>query len=339
MRNTETTENFTAFYTSRPFWAGDKIDFGTASANLPFTEQMAQVVFSYDTNRLRLRICKDGMVMPHVPKLETQITGDDLSIENKVSWWGRYLDYLNCLYLLLDSATIEVSNLAYFELSEITNKDAFRVRFEDGRWAGEQIASESLASYYQMGRFQSLYPGGPRTDPRILRRIPLRKEIFDTLFANVSIATENTSLLKSLSSISKSIAEYKVGNYETSLMLSWFVCESKLSTQWRIFLDESNRDYPDGSKRISSSRRQTLTGRDYPVSVVSNVLELSGKVPYKAFERINTVRRYRNKVVHQDPDFTCGPTHCQEAVELALKLALQDSGIRVRPNLNFSVST
>jgi len=297
---------------------------------------MAQVIFAYDTNGLRLRICKDGKIMLQVPELEAQITDDGLSIENKVAWWGRYLDFLNCLYLLLDSATIEVSQLAYFELSEITNKDAFRVRFEDGRWAGENIASESLASFYQMGRFESLYTGA---DPRIFHRRPLTKEIFDTLFASFLIATENTSLLKSLSSISKSIAEYKVGNYETSLMLSWFVCESKLSTHWRTFLDESNRDYPDESKRISSSRLQTLTGRDYPVSVVSNVLELSGRVSFQAFERIDTVRRYRNNVVHQVPAFTCGPTHCEEAVELALNLALQGSGIRVRQNLSFSVST
>ncbi len=339
MSSTVTIENFTAFYTSRPFWAGDAIDIGIARANPRLSEQMAQVVFAYDTNGLRLRICKDGKIMLHVPELEAQITDDDLSIENKVAWWGRYLDYLNCLYLLLDSAAIEVSQLAYFELSEITNKDAFRVRFEDGRWAGESIASESLASYYQMGRFASRFHVSPLYDPRIHLRTPLTKEVFDTLFASVLLATENTSLLKSLSSISKSIAEYKVGNYETSLMLSWFVCESKLSTHWRTFLDESNRDYPDGSTRISSSRRQTLTGRDYPLSVVSNMLELSGRVTYKAFERIDSVRRYRNKVVHQEPSFTCGPKHCQEAVKLALKLALQGSGIRVTPNLNYSVSS
>lgn len=333
-------ENFTAFYTSRPFWAGDAIDFDAADADRRFRERMAEVIFSYDTNEFRLRICKDGMVMLHVPELETQI-GDDnvhLSVEDRVAWWGRYLDYLSCLYLLLDSATIEVSRLSYFELSEITNKDAFRVRFRNGRYEGESIANERLASYFQMGRFASLYRESPRHDPRISFRRPLKKEIFDTLFASFLTVTKSAFQLKSLASIAKSIAEYKVGNYATALMLSWFVCESALWAHWKAFLEASNREFSDGSKRISSHRRQTLTGRDYPVSVVSNLLELSGEVSYETFGRIDAVRGYRNKVVHQEPDFTCGLIHCEEAVELALKLALQGSGIQVIPNLSFSLS-
>jgi len=335
-------ENFTAFYTSRPFWAGDPINFNAADAAPRFTERMSAMVFSYDTNAFRLRICKDGMVMLHVPELEAELETEEddkpRPIEYTVAWWGRYLDYLNCLYVLLDSATIEVASHAYFELSEITNKDGFRVRFEDGKWKGEGIASESIASYYQMGRYASTYRTEPRCDSRILHRMPLKKEVFDTLFATFSVATRNVSLLKSLASIAKSIAEYKVGNYATSLVLSWFVCESQLLARWSAFLDTSNRKFSDGSKRVSSDRRQTLTGRDYPISVVSNLLELSSEIPYETFKHIDTVRGYRNKVVHQAPDFSCGPAHCQEAVNLALSLTLKDTGIQVTPNLSFSIT-
>ena len=335
-------ERFTAFYTSRPFWAGDAIDFDTVNENSQFTEQMSAMVFSYDTNDFRLRICKDGMVMLHVFELEAEFeTGDDeksRQIGDLVSWWGRYLDYLNCLYLLLDSATIEVDRTAYFALSEITNKDGFRVRFEDGKWGGEGIATESIASYYQMGRLASSYRNDLRWDSRILHRRPLKKEVFDTLFATFSVVTRNLSLLKDLAAVAKSIAEYKVGNYATSLVLSWFVCESQLSARWRAFLEASNRELPDGSKRVSSDRHQTLTGRDYPISVVSNLLELSDEIPNETFKHIDAVRGYRNKVVHQAPDFSCGLTHCKEAIELALHLTLKDSGIQVNPNLGFSIS-
>ena len=295
------------------------------------------------TNNFRLRICKDGMVMLHVHELEAEFETEDNDksrpIEDIVAWWGRYLDYLNCLYLLLDSATIEVAHIGHFALSEITNKDGFRVRFKDGKWGGEGIASESIASYYQMGRFASSYPTDLRWDSRILHRRPLKKEVFDTLFATFSVATRNISLLKNLASIAKSIAEYKVGNYATSLVLSWFVCESQLSAHWRAFLDASNREFPNGSRRVSSDRQKTLTGRDYPISVVSNLLELSDEIPYETFKHIDAVRGYRNKVVHQAPDFLCGSTHCKEAVNLALDLALKGSGIQVIPNLSFSIST
>lgn len=337
-------ERFTAFYTTRPFWAGEAIDFDTVNASLQFTEQMSAIVFSYDTNDFRLRICKDGMVMLHVFELEAEFeTGDDersppMEDLDLVAWWGRYLDYLNCLYLLLDSATIEVESIAYFELSEITNKNGFRVRFEDGKSGGEGIATESIASYYQMGRYASYYRIDPRWDSRILHRRPLKKEVFDTLFATFSVVTRTPSLLKNLAAVAKSIAEYKVGNYATSLVLSWFVCESQLSAHWRAFLEASNRELPDGSRRVSSDRQQTLTGRDYPISVVSNLLELTDEIPYETFKHIDTVRGYRNKVVHQAPNFSCGPRHCNEAIELALGLTLKDSGIQVKPNLSSSIS-
>ena len=336
-------EKFTAFYASRPFWAGDAIDLDGTNAQSRFTELMSATVFSYDTNNFRLRICKDGMIMLHVPELEAEIEAEDGTaprpIEETVAWWGRYLDYLNCLYLLLDSATIEVSRLAYFELSEITNKDAFRVHFENGQWKGGGIASESIASYYQMGRFASTYSNEPRVDTRILMRRPLGKEVFDSLFAAFSGATRDGSVLRSLAGIAKSIAQYKVGNYATSLMLSWFVCESELSTDWNAFLKASNREFPDGSRRVSADRRKNLTGRDYPISVVSNLLELADEMPFETFKRIDSVRVYRNKVVHQEPNFTCGPKHCQEGIELAFELVLMGSTIRVIPNLGFSISS
>ena len=335
-------ERFAAFYSSRPFWAGQAIDFDTVRTPAQFTQQMSAIVFSHDTDDFRLRICRDGMVMLQVFELEAESEVDDgekpRPIEEKVAWWGRYLDYLNCLYLLLDSATIQVSRLAYFELSEITNKDGFRVHYENGKWSGEQIASQSIASYYQLGRYASMYPNDPRVDPRMFARRALEQEIFDALFATFSSATKDVSLLRNLAAVAKSIAEYKVGNYGTSLVLSWFVCETQLSAAWRAFLDESNREFANGSKRVSGDRRNTLTGRDYPISVVSNLLELSGALPFETLGTVDAVRVYRNKVVHQDPGFSCGAAHCQQAIALALDLALKNSDIRVTPNLGFSVS-
>ena len=336
------TERFAAFYSSRPFWAGKAIDFDTVMTPKQFTREMSAVVFSHDTDDFRLRVCRDGMVMLQVFELEAEAEADDggklRPIEEKVAWWGRYLDYLNCLYLLLDSATIRVASLAYFELSEITNKDGFRVYYENGKRSGEQIASQSIASYYQLGRYASMYPIDPRADPRMFARQPLQREIFDALFATFSAATRDVSLLRNLAAVTKSIAEYKVGNYGTSLVLSWFVCETQLSVAWRAFLDASNREFPDGSRRVSGDRRNTLTGRDYPISVVSNLLELSGTLPFKTFRTVDAVRGYRNRVVHQDPGFMCGPAHCQQAIGLALELALKDSDVQVTPNLGFSVS-
>ena len=67
---------------------------------------------------------------------------DHIQIGETVKRWGEYLDYLNTFYLFLDSSTIEIAKLSYFNLHEITNRDAFRVRYEGGKCVGENIAIE-----------------------------------------------------------------------------------------------------------------------------------------------------------------------------------------------------
>ena len=36
------------------------------------------------------------------------------NINELVEWWGEYLDYLNCLYLILDFEVINVLQYQYF---------------------------------------------------------------------------------------------------------------------------------------------------------------------------------------------------------------------------------
>ncbi len=339
-------EKFVGFYTSRPFWAGDPpIDLETllniesqpqlSETQAQFCELLSAIVFSYETNSIRLCVCKDGMLLVHVKNLEreSEKVGDSVDFEVEGKLWGQYLDYINCLYLLLDSVLLEIKQLSYFNLSEVTNRDVIRLRFEDGKCMGQNIAHESVTSVYQMGRYAVTLD----TFTRILSRQPLSKDVFDVLFAKYSIATADQSLLKSLAEVAKSLSEYKFGNYSTSLVLAWFVIESTIVSVWDKFLDGCNRDFADGTRRISKDRKKTLTGRDYTISVISNFLELSGLIPFKIFQDINAVRGFRNKVVHGDSNFNCCAEQCQQAIELALHLILEGTGLKVLPNYGRSM--
>ncbi|BBD59789.1 hypothetical protein NIES2109_25800 [Nostoc sp. HK-01] len=339
-------EHFTGFYTSRPFWAGEPPIDIKALLNIENQTQLSEIqkqlydlmsaiTFSYETNNFRLWICKDGMILVHIKELEKEIDKirDNGDFEAESRLLGQYLNYLNCLYLLLDSVLIEFKQFSYFNLSEITNRDVVRLQFEDGEYIFINTPMESIASIYQKERYLLTYD----TITSMYSRQSLSKDVFDLLFAQYSIATANTSLLNNLAEVAKSLSEYKIGNYSTSLVLAWFVSESAIIRIWNKYLDSSNRDYPDGIRRISTERKKILTGRDYMVSVISNILELSGIIPFPTYQNINAVRGFRNKVVHGDSNFTCSAEHCQKAIELALNLTLEGTGLKVLPNYTHSL--
>ena len=165
---------FTAFYTSPLFWAGSKVNFDDRTHKDWFHDQMAEEVFLKSGDSYTIKVCRDGRKELRIETLEQGLP-DTVplpgQIDVTVRQWGEYLDYLNTFYLLLDSSTIETCRWSYFNLYEITNQDAFRVRYEDGKWTGEG-SSRGIGSIYETGRYEAFYISGIpiENDPRILAR-------------------------------------------------------------------------------------------------------------------------------------------------------------------------
>ncbi len=124
--------HFTAFYPSRPFWAVEKIDFTDPKVLQNFSSLMEEEVFGYSDDAFSIKICRDGMVKLRIEALENH-GAQQQTVEYTVKRWGEYLDYLNAFYLFLDSAVITTMRLAYFNLHEITVRDAIRIRYENGK--------------------------------------------------------------------------------------------------------------------------------------------------------------------------------------------------------------
>ena len=334
-------EHYIGFYPSRPFWAVSPIDFDSQNLLNEFTTLMSEEVFVYEEDSFKIKICRDGMILFRNAHLEKSGEEDTFEpIENLVSRWGQYLDFLNSYYFLVDTFTCSVQNLAFFNLHEITNRDAFRVTFEDGKWKGKSIAGESVASIYQMARYRSSYnPSLPiKFDPKISMRQVIASDVFvesTNLFSRIK---DDLKTIKLMSNIAKSISEYKVGNYDTSLILAWFVIESKLTEKWLSYVDLKNIDYPNGKKRINSDRKKYFLGRDFPISLVTNMLEMTDILDLELFEEIDKIRGYRNKIVHESTNFSTEPSHCQGAIKKALELALEKYNIILEPNLGYSVT-
>lgn len=332
--------HFTAFYPSRPFWAVSKVDFDVARVEGWFHGQMVEEVFTADDERVALRICRDGRILVRIASIEVSPeTAEIAPIGDTVRRWGEYLDFLNAFYLLLDSATLEIDHLSYFNLHEVTNRDAFRVTYEDGTFKAENIAMESIASVFQMGRYLSSYRS--EVPIELDSRIMIRRVISQNAIAHASnlflqvVAKPGTE--KQLASFAKSLAEYKVGNYETSIVLAWFITEAAISSLWRSHLEARNLDIDGDRRRINRDRKDFLTGRDFSASVVLNMLELAGVIDYALFEEIDTVRGYRNKIVHAHK-FVPGATEAQLAMKTAREMIYRLWGIRFASNTGYSVS-
>lgn len=331
---------FTAFYPSRPFWAGSKVDFSNPSREGWFHDQMVEEVFSQETESYTIKICRDGRIMLRIEELEkSDGPQEHFQIEETVKKWGRYLDYLNSFYLLLDSSTIDLANFQYFNLHEITSRDAFRVRYEGGKSIGENIATESIASVFQMGRYSSSYRSDMpiEFDPTILMRQVISLDVIRYTANSFSAVVTTPGLEKTLASFAKSLSEYKIGNYETAVILSWFITEAALSQLWRNHVDSMNADLDAGRKRINRERRDFLTGRDFTISMVSNLLELWGVLPHAQFQEIDAVRGFRNKIVHSH-GFAPGPNEAQLAIKSALSMIDRLWGLRLTPGLSYSVT-
>jgi hypothetical protein len=332
--------HFTAFYPSRPFWAVSKIDFSDPNSLKNFHDLMSEEVYQDVSETFSLKISRDGRIMLRIEALErVDVQGQaPITIESTVRIWGEYLDYLNAFYLLLDSSVTKLMNLSYFNLHEITNRDAFRVRYEDGKEAGYNVANESIASTFQMGRFSSSYGSTPIPyDSRIAGRWVISREAIAHAVGNFRVLMSNPGLEKVLASFTKSIGEYKVGNYETSIILAWFISETIISKLWRDHIDSLNSEVAEGQRRINRERKDYLIGREFPISLVSNILELWGILPFNLFKDVDTVRGFRNKIVHGAAKYTPGATEAQLAINTALELSRRSNAIDFAPSLSYSV--
>lgn len=341
----EVTDRGMGFYTNPPFWGATAVEVsapGTVSyvQAMQFRQQLAEVVFIYDSETTAIRVCRDGLILLRDKELEANSPFLGQPIENfmaeAVTWWSRYLAHLNCLNLLLDSCAITTTKIAWLHLAEITNQSALRIGGLRGNITSVG-GGGVLNSHYQK---RYLTPEEQNTGTAWMdlhRRFTIPREVFEQMARQYELVRADWMVLEKLSGLTKSLAEYKIGNYSISLVLAWFVIESVLAQKWRTWIDSKQSNIRE-EKRINSKRRSTMEGRDYPVSTVSNMLELLDLLPYDTYKSVNTVRGYRNDTVHQKPGFRCTAEHCQEAIQTALKLTLEGKPFTITPNLSYGIS-
>jgi hypothetical protein len=308
---------------------------------------MEEEIFSYESELYRLKICKDGMILFRCEELEKDIKKEyekcednTIDIKKHVHWWSTYLDYLNCIYLLLDSATLSIKRHAWFEISEITNKDVFQISFKDGKFSSCTIPELSIVSKFIEGKNLSAYNPdfsyALKFDRRLSWRLEIQNDVFELLNYNFGKIFPHYDHIRTLSNLLKSLAEYKIGNYSVSFILAWFIIELHYSQSWRSFLNDKNYEIAAGEKRINTKRMYIFKGRDYPISVILSMLELGDKISITDYKKVDKLRKIRNDIVHENVE--CYNDDCINAFEFIRSLIKNAMGLDLILSTGYSIS-
>jgi hypothetical protein len=99
--------------------------------------------------------------------------------------------------------------------------------------------------------------------------------------------------------------------YEASLIASWTVTEWCINFLWSQFIQsraEFHKETNSNEAFVNSERIDRLNGRDFTMSVITEVLSLNGVLSFQEYKQLNHIRKVRNKRMHE-----CIPVSLQDA--------------------------
>ena len=103
--------------------------------------------------------------------------------------------------------------------------------------------------------------------------------------------------LKLVSLLNDAAYSLESSNYSRSLIDSWAVVEAILNRKWRCYIAQ-RRSGEVLSLGIGKERFKKLTGRDYTMSVITEILSFTNNLSHKEYTEIDKARRFRNKWMH-----------------------------------------
>lgn len=132
-----------------------------------------------------------------------------------------------------------------------------------------------------------------------------------------TISNNYNASLRVVELIVRSIHRYSQNSMAESLIQSWTACELMLNYLWELYLN--SKKGPAGTyERMNRGRIKKLTGRDFSVSSVTELLELSGQLDFDLMKNLHEVRTNRNAWLHSLKEIT--PQICGLSIKNATTL-------------------
>jgi hypothetical protein len=91
--------------------------------------------------------------------------------------------------------------------------------------------------------------------------------------------------------------QYSLHQFESAHLIAWAVIEKQINKIWADLVAEVDEKC-GGHTKINRKRYDTLTGRDYTASIVTQMLSLQGKIDDDMLSQLDKARQTRNAFAH-----------------------------------------
>lgn len=316
----DTINRMYGFYPQSNFWAINEPDITNNFLDLP--KVLSQIVYQKDVSFGQLMVTQDGLILC---SFNIQLDAQDI------------LKYLNSVLIILQSRASEHFFKPFIDPVELTLKDVIYHEYQ-----GEQIAKfdidsvEQLAQYQYLARFIGSYVNvnlnnldtsknsfwykliqhSVSSDKRITARsgriIP--KSVFDLVVQDLEIAGKDYMLVQLLAALNRSSQLYSLGDYDMSLIQSWFVIEAYLF-------------------KLLEKKTPGIDTAEMSSSEAIKQLKILKAIPYEVGNDLHSIRIARNKVVHSTFDSKADSSDAVIAIEAIKQFIQRDTGLTISINL------
>lgn len=283
---------YISFYTYPNFTLDDTAQLGCHVFLEKDATIIKKIVYDYSCEGIwRLRISRDGLIQFRSTFIEAEINNIELSwrgdLGSAKSFDGIWLKYLNicnavhfCFECCMHSSGV---NLCGIEFNVLSYGDISRVTYDSNDEPFRQAS-------YRGGGINTLIRFGDYF-PENIKKIAIPKKCIDYLCSYYLTKLFNDELLLQLVvKVGQSLSMHNIGNWSSSIVVSWFVVEWYIGRLWDDFIDK---------KFITGDRKRLLNGRDYTASIVIEHLHLQDIIDEENYLKINKLRKNRNKIAHE----------------------------------------
>lgn len=257
-----------------------------------FASYIRETVFEYCGEGWSILVSRDGLLQYHCSRLENDSdliektwTEDLAQAKSFEPIWQTYLSHLNIVYFLLECCMHLNRNICALEYVELNYLDTTRITYDNGKAIRQ-------CNYGGLDRDEMIRHGYAKPkDESEFQRFVLPRVVLDDLcsYYLTAIILDEDKVL-SLLPVTKALSEHNLRNYDIALVMCWFVAERYINDKWNKLIAE---------KVILGKRKEKLQGRDYTASVMTEILEMNGKISKSRYEALNCTRVVRNGIAHQ----------------------------------------
>ncbi|WP_318520014.1 hypothetical protein [Photobacterium leiognathi] len=298
-------KSYIAFYPLESCTVKYKINGRCSDREITFTEQMSEIIYNYKFNSFELEMFRDGRIM-----FELRHSNDMpemLDIDRNIICWNEWLLKLNAFYLILASEINQCNVNPFFSVSALTSRDVFLMSIRDGK-VREGIIDNPSFRKHQYARISSNYLEAIKANPKISMGYVVGIDVLNKVSQCFEIILSISGLTKTIAFLTKSIGEYELGQFDTSILFSWFCIERLLKGKGK--------------------------GKGNIFNVIKSQKEDLGD---ELYESLNKVRLNRNKIVHHDDRLDIKQNDAMLAIITAINLVDKYHCIKLKPRISINV--